>query len=90
MIELEEDIVTRGRAYLDELVGRRVTVVGLAKSGVAAVLLLQAVGARVSGSDAKPMAQLTEEARGLVPPRSCEWSPTTRRGRAWPAPSSAW
>jgi UDP-N-acetylmuramoylalanine--D-glutamate ligase len=43
-----------------------VTVVGLARSGVAAARMLQAVGARVSGSDAKPMAQLPEEARGLT------------------------
>jgi UDP-N-acetylmuramoylalanine--D-glutamate ligase len=63
---LEEDLVTRGRAYLDTLAGRRVAVVGLARSGVAAARLLHACGARVSASDAKPLARLGEDARGLV------------------------
>src|SRR2546422_8833619 len=40
------DMVTRGWAYLESLAGRRVTVVGLASSGVAAARLLRAVGAR--------------------------------------------
>jgi UDP-N-acetylmuramoylalanine--D-glutamate ligase len=62
---LEEDVSTRGHAYLETLVGRRVTVVGLARSGVAAALLLHAAGARVSASDAKPMAGLSAEALGL-------------------------
>ncbi len=59
-------MITRGRAYLKELAGRRVAVVGLARSGVAAARLLQAVGARVSASDAKPLSALGEEARGLA------------------------
>ncbi len=63
---LEEDLVTRGRAYLDTLAGRRVAVVGLARSGVAAARLLHACGARVSASDAKPLARLGEDARGLA------------------------
>ena len=62
---VEEEAVTRGRAYLETLAGRRVTVVGLAKSGVAAARLLHAAGARVSASDAKPLGALGEEARGL-------------------------
>ena len=63
---LEEDVVTRGRAYLDTLAGRRVAVVGLARSGIAAARLLHACGARVSASDAKPLARLGEDARGLA------------------------
>jgi UDP-N-acetylmuramoylalanine--D-glutamate ligase len=63
---VEHDVVTRGRAYLDTLAGRRVGVVGLGKSGVAAARLLQACGARVSASDAKPLARLGEDARGLA------------------------
>src|SRR5258706_8341769 len=57
--------MTRGRAYLATLPGRRVAVAGLARSGVAAARLLQAAGAQVSASDAKPLASLSEEARGL-------------------------
>jgi UDP-N-acetylmuramoylalanine--D-glutamate ligase len=37
-----------------QLAGKRVTVVGLARSGVSAAKLLQAVGARVTVADAKP------------------------------------
>jgi len=62
---IELDVMTRGRAYLATLTGRPVAVVGLARSGVAAARLLQAAGARVSASDAKPLASLSEEARGL-------------------------
>ena len=65
MTGLEEDTLTRGRAYLETLAGRRVAVVGLARSGVAAARLLNASGARVSGSDAKPLAGLSEEALRL-------------------------
>jgi UDP-N-acetylmuramoylalanine--D-glutamate ligase len=60
-----EDVLTRGRAYLETLIGRRVTVVGLARSGVAAARLLLTAGARVSASEAKPMAGLNKEALGL-------------------------
>jgi UDP-N-acetylmuramoylalanine--D-glutamate ligase len=67
MIALEdESLLLRGRGYLDSLAGRRVTVVGLARSGVAAARLLRAAGAHVSGSDAKPLAALSAEARGLA------------------------
>jgi UDP-N-acetylmuramoylalanine--D-glutamate ligase len=63
--EVEEQLITRGRAYLDTLAGRAVTVVGLARSGVAAARLLNACGARVTASDAKPLARLGDDARGL-------------------------
>ena len=41
-----------------ELANKRVLVVGLGKSGVASALFLQARGARVTVSDAKPQDQL--------------------------------
>ena len=66
MTQLEEDLATRGRAYLDLLIDRPVAVVGLARSGVAAARLLHACGARVSVSDAKPLERLGEDARGLA------------------------
>jgi UDP-N-acetylmuramoylalanine--D-glutamate ligase len=43
-----------------ELKGKKVTVVGLARSGVAAARLLQAVGARVTVADGKEEGALTE------------------------------
>src|SRR5438132_13819249 len=61
----EVDMVTRGRAYLESLAGRRVTVVGLARSGVAAARLLRAVGAQVTGIDVKPLEALGREAAAL-------------------------
>src|SRR5258705_5617560 len=48
-------MATRGQAYLRSLAGHRVTVFGLAKSGVAAARLLRAAGADVVGADAKPL-----------------------------------
>src|SRR5260370_35974569 len=57
--------VTRGRAFLDSLAGRRATVVGLARSGVAAARLLRAAGADVIGADAKPLEALGREAAEL-------------------------
>ena len=62
----EVDMATRGQAYLRSLAGRRVTVLGLAKSGVAAARLLRAVGAEVVGADAKPVAALGREAAALA------------------------
>src|SRR6266849_6830270 len=59
-------MATRGQAYLRSLAGRRVTVFGLAKSGVAAARLLRAVGADVVGTDAKPVAALGREVAGLA------------------------
>jgi UDP-N-acetylmuramoylalanine--D-glutamate ligase len=62
----EVDTMTRGQAYLRSLAGRRVTVVGLARSGVAAARLLRAAGAEVVGADAKPLAALGREAAALA------------------------
>src|SRR5438128_1386769 len=61
----EIDMVTRGRAYLDSLAGRRVTVVGLARSGVAAARLLRAASAQVTGTDLKPLEALGRDAAAL-------------------------
>jgi UDP-N-acetylmuramoylalanine--D-glutamate ligase len=66
MIGIEDtDVATRGRAWLASLAGRRVTVVGLARSGIAAARLLHDVGARVTGLDARPLAALGREAAAL-------------------------
>ena len=66
MIALEDDAVqTRGRAWVSSLAGRRVTVVGLARSGVAAARLLHEVGAQVTVLDAKPVDALGPEALAL-------------------------
>ena len=43
----EVEVATRGRGYLATLARRHVTVVGLAKSGIAAARLLAAAGAEV-------------------------------------------
>jgi UDP-N-acetylmuramoylalanine--D-glutamate ligase len=56
----------RGAEWQAALAGRRVTVVGLARSGVAACRLLRACGARVTATDAKPAAALGEVARALL------------------------
>ena len=61
----EVEAMTRGQAYLRSLAGRRVTVVGLAKSGIAAARLLRAAGADVVGTDARPIGALGREAAGL-------------------------
>jgi UDP-N-acetylmuramoylalanine--D-glutamate ligase len=66
MIAVEDtDVATRGRAWLASLAGHRVTVVGLARSGLAAARLLHDAGARVVGLDAKPLAALGREAVAL-------------------------
>ena len=57
---------TRGRAYRDSLAGRRVAVVGLARSGIAAARLLREAGADVVAIDRKPIHALTSEARALA------------------------
>src|SRR5258705_10858871 len=59
-------MATRGQAYLRSLAGHRVTVFGLAKSGVAAARLLRAAGADVVGADAKPVAALGPEVAALA------------------------
>ena len=67
-VMLERDWLTaeRGAAWRAALAGRRVTVVGLARSGVAASRLLVACGARVTATDAKPAEALEPAARGLA------------------------
>jgi len=67
MTILEEmRLMARGQAYRDWLRGRRVSVVGLARSGVAAARLLVGCGARVVATDEKPLASLAAEARALA------------------------
>jgi UDP-N-acetylmuramoylalanine--D-glutamate ligase len=66
MIALEDDhVATRGRTWLGGFAGRRVTVVGLARSGVAAARLLRAAGAEVIGTDVKPLETLGREVAAL-------------------------
>jgi UDP-N-acetylmuramoylalanine--D-glutamate ligase len=64
-LEDDQDVTTRGRAWLDTLAGRRVTVVGLARSGVAAARLLHDAGADVIGTDVKPVEALGREVAAL-------------------------
>lgn len=45
--------------------GKRVTVVGLARSGVAAARALDALGARVTATDKKPLADLAAQVKAL-------------------------
>lgn len=49
-----------------QLAGKKVVVVGLGKSGIAAARLLLARGARVIGNDARPASELPEDARALA------------------------
>jgi len=62
----ERQVATRGRAWLSTLAGRRVTVVGLARSGIAAARLLAAVDAEVRATDAKPVGSLGREVSALA------------------------
>ncbi|MBI4014307.1 MAG: UDP-N-acetylmuramoyl-L-alanine--D-glutamate ligase, partial [Candidatus Rokubacteria bacterium] len=55
----------RGEPWRAALAGRRVTVVGLARSGVAACRLLLACGARVTATDAQRVERLEAAARAL-------------------------
>ncbi|MBW8065616.1 MAG: UDP-N-acetylmuramoyl-L-alanine--D-glutamate ligase, partial [Nitrospira sp.] len=48
------------RVRTEKLKGKKVAVVGLARSGVAAARLLQAVGARVTAADAKEEAGVAD------------------------------
>jgi UDP-N-acetylmuramoylalanine--D-glutamate ligase len=67
VIDLKEaDVATRGRKWLATLARRRVTVVGLAKSGVAAARLLAAAGADVRATDLKPVASLGRDVAALA------------------------
>jgi len=63
--EEETELALRGKGWLRSLAGRRVTVVGLAKSGLAAARLLHAAGAQVTAADAKPLEALGREAAAL-------------------------
>ncbi len=55
----------RGQAYRRWLAARTVSVVGLAKSGVAAARLIRRLGGRVLASDAGARETLSADARGL-------------------------
>ena len=55
----------RGATYRQSLAGKTVSVVGLAKSGVAAARLIRRLGGRVLASDSSPLEALPAEARGL-------------------------
>ncbi len=61
----DTDVTTRGREYLAALSGRRVAVVGLARSGVAAARLLHGAGARVVATDLQPLDRLGGEVAAL-------------------------
>ena len=63
--EEDTDVAMRGRGWLRSLAGRPVTVVGLAKSGIAAARLLHAAGAEVTGADAKPLETLGRDVLAL-------------------------
>lgn len=62
---LLEEVPVRGRAYREWLLGRTVSVVGLARSGVAACRLLRDLDANVLASDAKPRSALGAEVLAL-------------------------
>jgi UDP-N-acetylmuramoylalanine--D-glutamate ligase len=55
----------RGAIYRRSLAEKTVSVVGLAKSGVAAARLIRRLGGRVLASDSSPLEALPAEARGL-------------------------
>jgi UDP-N-acetylmuramoylalanine--D-glutamate ligase len=55
----------RGRPWREALAQRSATVVGLARSGIAACRLLRALGVRVIGTDLRPADALPPEARAL-------------------------
>ncbi|MBI3626256.1 MAG: UDP-N-acetylmuramoyl-L-alanine--D-glutamate ligase, partial [Candidatus Rokubacteria bacterium] len=63
--QLLEELELRGAAYREWLLGRTVSVVGLARSGVAACRLLRQLGAVVLASDAKPRSALAGDALRL-------------------------
>ena len=48
-----------------DFAGKRVTVVGMARSGIAAARVLHSLGARVTITDKKPLGQLAEQAQAL-------------------------
>ncbi|HSE03217.1 MAG TPA: UDP-N-acetylmuramoyl-L-alanine--D-glutamate ligase [Methylomirabilota bacterium] len=55
----------RGTTYRQSLASKTVSVVGLAKSGVAAARLIRRLGGRVLASDSSPLEALSPEARAL-------------------------
>jgi UDP-N-acetylmuramoylalanine--D-glutamate ligase len=55
----------RGATYRQSIAGKTVSVVGLAKSGVAAARLIRRLGGRVLASDSSPLEALPLDARGL-------------------------
>ncbi len=55
----------RGARYRQSLAGKTVSVLGLARSGVAAARLVRRLGGRVLASDSSPLEALPAEARGL-------------------------
>jgi UDP-N-acetylmuramoylalanine--D-glutamate ligase len=63
----ELDVLTRGPRYRESLAGRRVTVVGMARSGIAAARLLRACAAQVTATDAKPPDALGPDVAALRP-----------------------
>jgi UDP-N-acetylmuramoylalanine--D-glutamate ligase len=67
MSEAEEDMSPehRGSVYRHWLAGRTVSIVGLARSGLAAARLIRRLGGRVLASDSTPLALLPAEARQL-------------------------
>ena len=77
----------RGPAYRRRLAGKIVSVVGLAKSGVAAARLIRRVGGTVLASDAADRAALSAEALGSS-------ATAARSGRAAiptrPSPTRSW
>jgi UDP-N-acetylmuramoylalanine--D-glutamate ligase len=62
---MEAEVALRGRAYLATLAGRRVGVVGLARSGIAAAGLLREAGAHVVATDARAPGALGAAVRAL-------------------------
>ena len=55
----------RGASYRQSIAGKTVSVVGLAKSGIAAARLIRRLGGRVLASDSSPLEALPMDARGL-------------------------
>src|SRR3989475_8885308 len=57
--------VVMGERTSVEVAGKRVAVIGLGRSGIAAVRLLGELGARVAVADQKPLAELAATLEGL-------------------------
>ncbi len=74
---------------MSELAGKRVVVVGLGASGVAAARLCLRRGARVVANDRKPLGALSDEARALEALRRHAGRRRPRPGRACRKPTSS-